>query len=198
MKEIQDIPLQELNEAPDLSDEKSKRNDEFIEKILSVYRYNTKIEEITAKILLLDMTYSAGLRFHFSAEFTIADLAVGIQAIPELDKMIESGSAEAVTRILGINDKVNLFSFASKYCFIHNFYCYGKDDFSIYDSAVEENLPNYSKYSRAQLEKWRKERNYSAFNRCVGECLSEQGIKTDKMRYKFDRFLWNQKRANKK
>lgn len=43
-----------------------------------------------------------------------------------------------------------------------------------------------------------KEKNYSAFNSFVGEYLSKLGIKTDKMRYKFDRFLWNQKKVNEK
>lgn len=198
MEETNKIDLRALNEAPDLSDEKSRKNDGFIKEILSVYRYNTKIEEITAKILLLDMTYSTGLRFHFSAEFTIEDLARGIQAIPELDKMIENGSTEAVDRILAINDNVNLFSFASKYCFIHNVYCYGEDDYSIYDSAVAEYLPEYTDCIRAQLEKWRKERNYSAFNSYVGNYLNENAKGIKNPRYKLDRFLWNRKKASEK
>lgn len=43
-----------------------------------------------------------------------------------------------------------------------------------------------------------KEKNYSAFNSFVGEYLSKLGIKTDKMRYKLDGFLWNQKKVNEK
>ncbi len=192
------LTSEDLEKAPAESGKKSILNDEFLGMMLNAYPKNKSVTEVAAKILLIDVTYSTGLRFRFNESFTIGNFAEGIVAIPDLDSLIEGGNPEAVDKILEIPKEVNLFSFASKYCFAHNYFLYGKDDFSIYDSAVEEYLPKCADCTRTQLEQWRKDKNYSAFNSFVGEYLSRLHITTDKMRYKFDRFLWNKKRVNKK
>lgn len=196
-KELQILTFEALNRAPSIEEEKNKSNDHLVEEIFKKFPRNNKIEEITAKVLLLNLAYSSNLHFHFSDEFTIFDFVKGIAQIQHLDIYLKSGNEKAVEAILNISNHRNFFSFASKYCFAHNHYVYGGDAFSIYDSSVEKFLPKYADCTRTQLETWRKKKAYASFNRFITDYLKSTGIQTENIKFKFDRFLWNQRKGNK-
>ena len=96
------LTSEDLEKAPAESGKKSILNDEFLGMMLNAYPKNKSVTEVAAKILLIDVTYSTGLRFRFNESFTIGNFAEGIVAIPDLDSLIEGGNPEAVDKILEI------------------------------------------------------------------------------------------------
>jgi len=142
------------------------------------------------KIAVIDVTNSTHLS-QYKSKISLYDLSKIILDIPNIDKRLENGDPELVNIIAKNNGSVNMFSFASKYCTYHNVEIYKKDDYSIYDGIVKNTLPHYIQGLTAnQINKWRVNFNYSAFNNCIGMFLDENGIKIPFRRRKFDHFLW--------
>lgn len=166
----------------------------LIGKIVRNLPRNEEIEIIALKIALIDTTNSTRL-FQYKENLPLTLLAKIIIEIKDIDERIKAGDPKVVEEIARKSKeegKVNLFSFASKYCHYHNFFAYGKDDYSIYDTVVKESLPHYSnsKISESDIEKWRKNFQYKEFNDFIGSLLDANGIKTPDRRTKFDHFLW--------
>lgn len=114
----------------------------LIEKCLTKFQKNTDPVEVAIKIALIDITNSTHLSLQKS-KISVAELAEIITNIDDVDKRIANGDPEVVNEIARSNGKVNLFSFASKYCHYHNSIVYGKDDYSIYDTVLKNSLPKY-------------------------------------------------------
>lgn len=114
-----------------------------------------------------------------------------IASIPDVDERIENGAPEVVNIIARSNGKINLFSFASKYCCYHNSNLYGRDDFSILDTVLKEYLPKYfDDVTRRQIQKWQDGFNYKAYNDYITGKLEELGITIENRKRKFDHFVW--------
>lgn len=77
------------------------------------------------------------------SKISTVELAKAIVAIENIDERIKNGYPEVVNKIARCNGKINLFSFASKYCCYHNKNLYGRDDYSISDTVLKESLPKY-------------------------------------------------------
>lgn len=93
------------------------------------------------------------------------------------------------------NGKINLFSFASKYCCYHNRNLYGKDDYSILDTVLKEYLPRYfDDVTKSQIQKWQDNFNYKAYNDYITNKLDEYGITIEYRKRKFDHFVWYKNR----
>ena len=114
-----------------------------------------------------------------------------IVKIKDIDKRIKDGDPEVVNEIARCNGKINLFSFASKYCCYHNKNVYEKDDYSILDTILRDSLPRYfDDVTSRQIEKWQKSFDYKKYNDYITTKLDELGITLDYKKRKFDHFVW--------
>ena len=161
----------------------------IIHDVLNKFPKNDDINVIAMKIAVIDVTNSTQLS-RYKNKISLYELANIILNIDNFDERIKNGDPELVNIISKSNGKINLFSFASKYCTYHNNEIYGKDDYSIFDSVVRKMLPKYSNISLSQIEKWRKNHHYKAFNDSITKLLDDNNIHIKFRKRKFDHFLW--------
>lgn len=172
-----------------------------LKSIFCIYPKNENAEEILVKIALLDRLYTTNLRL---SRIDMVKLAENIAKIPHIDIRLQKYDDVLVQEIskASPNGK-NLFSFATKYCCLHNYFVYGKDDYSIVDSQVKKNFPKYSKQAKkcgkvlvaithAQMENWQKQRNHKEINNAIEQLLDAYSINIPYRRRIFDLFLWKQ------
>ncbi|MBQ8428488.1 MAG: hypothetical protein IJX30_00095 [Clostridia bacterium] len=162
---------------------------------------NQNVEEILAKIVLLDKLYATNLRLSRS---NLAKFAENIAKIKDIDIRLQKYDDRLVQEISKASqNRKNLFSFATKYCCLHNYLVYGKDDYSIVDSKVKKNFPKYSKQAqkcgkvsvaitRSQMENWQKQRKHKEINNAIEQLLDAYSINMPYRRRMFDWFLWKQ------
>ena len=165
----------------------------IIRNVLKEFPKNTDLNLIAMKIAVIDVTNSTHLA-QYKSIVSLYDIAERIRNIEDFDDRLRQGDPELVPCIAK-HDDINLFSFASKYCTYHSVEVYGQDHYSIYDGVVKNVLPHYIKgLSAFQVEKWRQQMNYKAFNDCLGRLLDENHIDIEFRRRKLDHFLWYQNR----
>lgn len=191
-------------------DNKYGKEEQLIKRILTRYPQNDDILTVAMKIAVIDVTNSTQLSKHKSklSLFDIANIIMSMNIDGELDKKLASGNETLVSELArnfkGENGSgVNLFSFASKYCCYHNYFVYGKDDYSIYDNVVATHLHEYplkvNAIDKNQAKKWMSDFDYESFNQHIGKLLDENGItKTSEpyRRREFDHFIWFANRKN--
>ena len=136
------------------------------------------------------------------------------EGLEDLGNHIKEGKKEIVMKIADyVTGRFNI-SFASKFCAYCNRYCFGKDDYSIYDSVLANILPYYA-YVYLGEEHWknirgknaRKESNiskefadkngkkdYAGYNDLIGRIIekvkSVPGFHSNLTRKDFDLLLW--------
>ncbi len=163
---------------------------ELITRAFCKFPLNNDPEIIAMKIALIDMTNSTHLGVHRS-QVSTSDLVKLIMSISDFDERVRQGDPELVNLLARNTGKVNLFSFATKYCTYHNVDIYRNDDYSIFDSVVAKSLPRYSPIATAaDITRWRKSYNYQAFADCITEILDRNEIHIDFRRRKFDHYIW--------
>ena len=167
---------------------------ELITRCLRKFPKNTDPDIVAMKVGLIDITNSTHLSQHKS-KISMVELANIIAAIPYIDERIADGDPEVVHEIARSNGKINLFSFASKYCCYHNRNLYGRDDYSILDTVLKEYLPRYfDDITKGQIQKWQDSFNYKAYNDYITKKLDECGITVNHRKRKFDHFVWYKNR----
>lgn len=167
---------------------------EMITRCLKKYPDNTDADLVAMKIGLIDITNSTHLSQHKS-KISMVELSDIIVSIPNIDERIKLGDPEVVNIIARSNGKINLFSFATKYCCYHNKNLYDKDDYSILDTVLKESLPKYySDITKGQIQRWQNSYNYSAYNDYITRKLDELNITTEFRKRKFDWFVWYKNR----
>lgn len=167
---------------------------ELITRCLRKFPKNTNPDIVAMKVGLIDITNSTHLSQHKS-KISMVELANIIAAIPYIDERIADGDPEVVNEIARSNGKINLFSFASKYCCYHNRNLYGRDDYSILDTVLKEYLPRYfDDITKGQIQKWQDSFNYKAYNDYITKKLDECGITVNHRKRKFDHFVWYKNR----
>lgn len=153
---------------------------------------------VVNKIILIDYTNSTQLQQH-KKDFTIFSLAEKIMSIPCLDERISKGDPTVVDQIATINQKVNLFSFASKFCFYHN-----KQMYSIYDGVVTETIPQYLDVTQQYIKECRnnkkdkaKRKTYKDFLDIIDKLIKAYQLESvPDIRKKLDHFLWFSNKEN--
>ena len=149
---------------------------------------------VAMKIGLIDITNSTHLS-QYKSRISMDELSRIIAAIPDIDVRIAQGDPQVVNDIARSNERINLFSFASKYCCYHNFYQYGRDDYSILDNVVKKYLPRYfADITQNQIQKWQNGFAYEKYNDYITRKLNELGITTPNRKRKFDHFIWYKNR----
>ena len=167
---------------------------ELITRCLRKFPKNSDPDIVAMKVGLIDITNSTHLSQHKS-KISMVELANIIAAIPYIDERIADGDPEVVNEIARSNGKINLFSFASKYCCYHNRNLYGRDDYSILDTVLKEYLPRYfDDITKGQIQKWQDSFNYKAYNDYITKKLDECGITVNHRKRKFDYFVWYKNR----
>ena len=167
---------------------------ELITRCLRKFPKNTDPDIVAMKVGLIDITNSTHLSQHKS-KISMVELANIIAAIPYIDERIADGDPEVVNEIARSNGKINLFSVASKYCCYHNRILYDKDDYSIIDTVLKENLPRYfDDITRSQIQRWQDSSNYKAYNDYITKKLDECNITVKQRKKKFDHFVWYKNR----
>lgn len=162
----------------------------LITRCLKRFPTNTDPDVVAMKIGLIDITNSTHLSQHKSL-ISMVELANIIANIPDIDARIACGDSMVVSEIARSNGKINLFSFASKYCCYHNRNLYGRDDYSILDTVLKEYLPRYfTDVTRTQIQRWQNSFDYKSYNDYITRKLDELGITIDHRKRKFDHFVW--------
>ncbi len=167
---------------------------EMITRCLHKFPENTDSDVVAMKVGLIDITNSTHLSQHKS-KISMVELSNIIASITDIDARIKAGDPEVVKQIARSNGKINLFSFASKYCCYHNRNLYGRDDYSILDTVLKEYLPRYfDDVTKGQIQKWQDSFNYKAYNDYITRKLDELGITVEFRKRKFDLFVWYRNR----
>lgn len=167
---------------------------DLITRCLQKFPLNTDPDLVAMKVGLIDITNSTHLSQHKSM-ISMVELANIIAAIPNIDERIAKGDPDVVSEIARSNGKINLFSFASKYCCYHNRNLYGRDDYSILDTVVKEYLPRYfDDITKGQIQKWQNNYQYKEYNDYITRKLDEYGITVENRKRKFDHFVWYKNR----
>ena len=190
-----------------LNDVRYRTNCELLENVIKLHPKNDDIYWIAMKVSVVNLTLSTHLS-QYSSRLPLFNLSKIILDL-KVDDAIKNGESKIVERIASQckvfeEHGVNLFSFASKYCSAHNVYAYGRDDFSLYDSVMEQHLYLYATkkcpLNEKDPRKWKNEIAYSKYNTYIGNLLDEKGITKDKFpqrRLMFDQFVWNSNRKSK-
>ena len=166
----------------------------MITRCLQKFPENTDPDVVAMKIGLIDITNSTHLSQHKSL-IHMEELSRIIASIPDIDARIQEGDPGVVNEIARSNGRINLFSFASKYCCYHNRNLYGKDDYSILDMVVRNYLPLYfPDITKGRIKHWQSRFQYGSYNDYITGKLDELGITTPHRKRKFDHFVWYKNR----
>lgn len=167
---------------------------EMITRCLHKFPDNTDPDVVAMKVGLIDITNSTHLSQHKS-KISMVELSSIIASIPDIDARIKAGDPEVVNLIARSNGKINLFSFASKYCCYHNRNLYERDDYSILDTVLKDYLPRYfGDVTRNQIQRWQDSFNYKVYNDYITRKLDELGITVEFRKRKFDLYVWYKNR----
>lgn len=172
-----------------LADANYGANFAMIHDVLKRFPQNTDRELVAMKVSLIDLTNSTNISRHIN-KISLSEIVKLILSIHDFDIRLSQGDPELVGQLARSNGKVNLFSFASKYCTYHSVEVYEQDDYSIFDSVVKDALPYYVPgLTKSLVGEWRATYNYHAFNHCIGELLDQKDIHIPFRRRKFDHFF---------
>lgn len=183
--------------AKDVADAKRYGEEgKIIKAVLKKYPNNTDDAIIAMKIALIDMTNSTNLNKHLGN----IELGAMVKKIREsnFDIRVKKGDLSLVSELSKWSKEngVNLFSFWSKYCLYHNVHCYERDDYSIYDSVVNQHLKKYNpKFTPYYLDKLRNAFDYKSFMECMNSVISENNLDVKNVRRKLDWFIWYNNRT---
>lgn len=163
----------------------------LIDSVLKRFPQNDDPEIVAMKMALIDMTNSTNLSRHRQS-IVITELAQVVVNISKFDQRLQQGDPSLVVELAKCNGRINLFSFASKYCTYHSVDVYSHDDYVIYDQVVKKALPLYVPGLReSTVEQWRQTYQYDCYLRCIDNLLDENDIHIPFRRRKLDHYLWS-------
>ena len=186
------------------------KDDKLLNRVLNLYPLNNDEELVAMKIALVDVTNSTHLSQH-KAKVSISELASHIVNIQDFDKRVAKGELELVKEIIDFSTDINLFSFASKYCHLHNRHIHNGDAYSKFDGIVSACLPAYFEYYKVNpvnfslngktykykkltynsLDTIRKNRDYPAFVKIIDILIEKINLSSEpKIRAMLDHFIW--------
>ena len=104
------------------------------------FPHNTNANEVALKVACLDAFYSTNA----TKKVKIPQIATKIISIKDFDKRVQGFDERLVVELASF-ESAKLYSFASKYCFMHNLAVYKRNDYAIYDSFVREKLKAFKR-----------------------------------------------------
>ena len=160
--------------------------------VFNTFNSHSNINGVIAKIAILDRLYSTNLKL---LGIDIVDFAKKISNIKNIDYRLSVGDVSLVEEIVKVSNGKKPFVFATKYCCLHNYLIYKKDDYSIVDSHVKKELPKYAnavqiggnKITESYLNKLQQNNNYQGIHNIIGDVLNKNNVSG---RRAFDRLMW--------
>lgn len=236
IKERLEITPNTLNQIEDIIKSGNDRysldenaEDNAFNRAFKNFPLNKNPEIIAMKISLVDMTNSTNLGRilgnknylqngkHIVREvFTLSDLIRKIISISDFDERVKQGDITLVSELTKWSKDrgANLMSFFSKYCLYHNYCTYGKDDYSIYDSVLQQNLGAYLTFEEFEqlfpdmtssgdidiartvankIAKMKEACDYEAYWHLIDKILTIKNISDEQVEFKrrkLDHFVW--------
>ncbi len=172
-----------------------KGNGKLLEDYFNEHPENDDYTTVLHKIILINFTNSTQLEQR-KKTFTVYTLAKGIMSIPNLDERIKNGDPSVVDAIAELTP-INLFSFASKFCFYNN-----RKMYSIFDSVVTDTLPQYLDVTKTYLRECKNDKknknkreadkkSYKDYRDIIDKLIKVYNLESEPMiRQKLDHFLW--------
>lgn len=180
---------------------------ELISEALKHYPKNDDRSIVAMKICLIDITNGTNLSRNLGKQGGLYKLSEKIIE-SNFDERVKIGDLKLVEELSRWTKQKfgkNLFSFISKYCLYHNFYCYDKDDYAIFDSIVSQNIYKYiskedyhqltnEKLTKCAVYNLREKYDYEKYMKIMNFILSSNNITVDKPHRKLDWFIWYKNR----
>lgn len=193
----------DLTEKEIRSDKRYGKDLILIENAFKNHKYNTEISEVAMKVCLIDLTHGTNLLRHLGKNGGLYLLCEHITKI-KFDNRVSQGDLTLVNELLKwTKAKFNkdLMSFVTKYCTNHNYFCYDKDDYVIYDSIIKKNIIKYvdkekfknnynTKITGALLTQYLKNYEYEKYKNVIDFILEENNITINKAHRKIDWYIW--------
>lgn len=174
------------------------KSDNFVIKYFKEHKGDTSLSSVITKVILIDISDSTNLKLHLGKDYYIL----------MAQRIIDSNIEEIIKKGLPIGKKfkqlaswpskknskkkdLNLFIFVSKYITRVNQYCYNRNDYSILDKVVKDNLPLYNSPEKEiyipDLEAIRINYEYDKYCQIISTILSKFPNITREM---LDHFIW--------
>jgi hypothetical protein len=148
-------------------------------------RHDGDVIETVSKIAVIDVLNNTQT-FRSKSTVSILKLAKLINNIKDIDERLKVGDVSLVTEIAEIYQGRKLYSFASKYCTIHNQEVYEKDAYAKYDNVVVKNLPRFIKTTKKSYIK-----KYDVYMKKIDQVISDNGLHgIPFIRRKIDQYIW--------
>ncbi|MBE6824690.1 MAG: hypothetical protein E7513_05025 [Ruminococcaceae bacterium] len=170
--------------------------DNFVKKYFQEHCGDTTTASIITKIILIDTVDSTNLKQQLGKDYykIIAKRIIEYN----LEDIIKTGGkfGETFKKVASFNPKkgykkedMNLFVFFSKYITRVNQYCYGRDDYSILDKVVKDNLKHFndSEINIPDIEELRINYDYDGYCDVFKAVLDKFPNITRQM---IDHFVW--------
>lgn len=175
----------------------------LIEEALNKVPLNTDISLVAMKVCLIDITNGTNLSRNLGKDGGLYKLSEKIVS-SNFDERVKQGDLSLVSELAKWTKEnlgKNLFSFITKYCLYHNNLYYKKDDFSIYDSVVKNNLYRYiskdeyynltgKPLRKNSFKKLVNEYNYEEYVKIINFIIEKNNITVTNPRRKLDWFIW--------
>ena len=166
---------------------------ELINRVLKKYPNNDDLDTIALKVALIDFTNTTQLS-RAKSKLSLNSIAEIILNTNDLDERLKNGDISLVSEMseeCKFKYGYNPFSFMSKYCTYHNVAVYAKDDFSIFDNILMNNLPKYVEgLSASIINRWRDICDYETYWNCIDGLLRDFRIDSPNKRRALDHCIW--------
>lgn len=193
----------ELNAKEIENDIKYGGENYLIDKALKQNPLNIDISVIAMKVCLIDITNGTNLSRNLGKSGGLYKLSEKIANL-NFDERVKNGDLSLVSELAKWTKESfnkNIFSFISKYCLYHNYHCYEKDDYAIFDSVLCKNLHKYiskEDYNKITGNKLRKNSfykmkdnfDYINYMKVINHILEENEITIERPHRKLDWFIW--------
>ena len=159
-----------------------------LELLFKQYPLNTNLSEVALKVACLDTFYSTKA----TKKAKIPQIAEKIISIKDFDKRVQKWDESLVIELAKFPN-AKLYSFASKYCVLHNVFVYKKDDFVILDSIVPTKLKQFKKaYPKYNFAKFTNKdftlENYGKYKQILEHFRADFALKCSLR--ELDSYLW--------
>lgn len=176
-------------------DQQGQVTEAALSKLLATFPANRDVPEVLLKVIAINRIYSTSI-------FAVQPVAEMIVAQEGVDELLAAGDPLAVEQIrrvaftdsAGVQQDRSIYSFATKYCALHNPAAY-----AIYDGLVATELWEYQKWAKQRSEsfcpafRWDDLTRYATFLEVVRAFRAHFGLEEFGLR-DIDKFLWMQGR----
>ncbi len=192
-KEMTKGSISTFNDETTIKKQITVADEEMLHNFLKEHKENKDFKTVIQKVRLVDYLYSTNLRMSGSRIY--ADISNIILETPDFDERVEKGCLDLIDELANsIKDITgkNHFSFVTKYCCNHNFHIYNNDNYSIYDTALNNAIPHYLKVTHTYIyDDCRGKIDYKQYHSIISDLIKEYEINTENSRRDIDLYLWS-------